>query len=423
MPVTTRTQTWVGLFREQVSQSTGGQFKVLDSRGKMRLQYRPAGGKAQSLMLPFDFEKKETSKALRRIEEIFKNFVKAKGTKTLSKAATVTETSSSKHQLNWEKLVEEYRQFVPYASDKTWKKSYYLTKKQLNESNITAPPVLNRAGDLMERSKGKPQDGESLMLESLKHWEQGTRSRQIARRSLKGFLDWAVMRGKLIAAYAPPAHIPETRNKSEKGYAIADQEIIELLDLIPKGRTASEEEIYNSWRFAIQLCSVYGLRPEELRHLTIKEGVEGKELWTTYEKSKGGKKGDKTEPRKLHALFVRDLDGTPIEWNLQKRFSIGERLPSLGKAGQGGLALGTFLKRRKYWNQLREVVKNTKKESLKAYSFRHRYAKQSHAQGFPVANIAAAMGHTVQVHLQNYARFTPDATTDLYAESNKVKAA
>ena len=144
---------------------------------------------------------------------------------------------------------------------------------------FTSPGVMNR-------SKGKPQDGESLMLESLKQWEQGTRSRQIARRSLKGFLEWAVLRGKLIAAYAPPAHIPETRNPSEIGYAIADQEIIELLDLIPKGRTASEEEIYNSWRFAIQLCSVYGLRPEELRHLTIKEGIEGKELWTTYQKSK-----------------------------------------------------------------------------------------------------------------------------------------
>ena len=85
MPITTRTETWVELFRDQVSQSTGGQFKVLDCRGKMRLQYRPAGGKAQSLMLPFDFDKKETSKALRRIEEIFKNFIKSKGKKRTQK--------------------------------------------------------------------------------------------------------------------------------------------------------------------------------------------------------------------------------------------------------------------------------------------------------------------------------------------------
>ena len=388
LPSITRKENWVQLFRDQISQSTAGQFKILDCRGKMRLQYRPTGGKAQSLMLPFDFDKKETSKALRRIEEIFKNFVKAKGSKTLSKAASVTEASSSKHQINWESLVESYRQFVPNASDATWKKSY-----------IT---VLTKAGTLMNRSKGKPQDGESLMLEALKQWEQGTRSRQISRRSLKGFLEWAVLRGKLIAAYAPPAQIPETKNSVDIGYAIDDQEIIELLDLIPKGRTAKEEETYNAWKFAIQLCSVYGLRPEELRHLKIKNGIEGKELWTTYQKSKGGKRGNKTAPRKLYALFVRDLDGEPIDWNLQKRFSIGEKLPPLGQEGKGGEALGTFLKRRKYWKQLKEVAYSTKKEVLKPYSFRHRYAKQSHAAGFPIANIASAMGHTIEVHLQNH---------------------
>ena len=409
LPSITHKDNWVHLFRDQISLSTAGQFKVLDCRGKMRLQYRPTGGKAQSLMLPFDFDKKETSKALRRIEEIFKNFIQAKGKMTLAKAGTVTEASSSKHQISWEELVESYRQFVPNASDVTWKKSYI--------------PVLTKAGTLMNRSKGKPQDGESLMMQSLVQWEQGTRSRQIARRALKGFLDWAVLRGKLIAAYAPPAQIPETKNPIDIGYAIDDQEIIELLDLIPNGKTAKEEETYNAWKFAIQLCSVYGLRPEELRHLTIKNGIEGKELWTTYQKSKGGKKGNRTEPRKLHALFIKDLDGNPIDWNLQKRFSIGEKLPPLGQEGKGGEALGTFLKRRKYWKQLKEVVNSTKKEILKPYSFRHRYAKQSHAAGFPIANIASAMGHTVEVHLQNYARFTPDATTDLYAKANQVEAA
>ncbi len=124
------------------------------------------------------------------------------------------------------------------ASDKTWNKSYV--------------PVLHTAQELLERSKGKPSNGEELLLLSLKKWEQGSRSRQIARRSLKGFLNWAVMRGKIIGAYAPPEHIPETRNPPEIGYAIADQEIIELLELIPKGRTTNEEETYNSWRFTIQ---------------------------------------------------------------------------------------------------------------------------------------------------------------------------
>ena len=34
-------------------------------------------------------------------------------------------------------------------------------------------------------------------------------------------------------------------------------------------------------------------------------------------------------------------------------------------------------------------------------------------------NFAAAMGHTIEVHDQSYARFIPDGTTDLYAKQNR----
>ena len=42
----------------------------------------------------------------------------------------------------------------------------------------------------------------------------------------QGFLDWAVLRGKIIAAYAPSAQILETKNPFDIGYANDDQEII-----------------------------------------------------------------------------------------------------------------------------------------------------------------------------------------------------
>ena len=38
---------------------------------------------------------------------------------------------------------------------------------------------------------------------------------------------------------------------------------------------------------------------------------------------------------------------------------------------------------------------------------------------FHVSNIAEAMGHTPEVHWQNYARFKPDATTEMYRNRNK----
>ena len=58
---------------------------------------------------------------------------------------------------------------------------------------------------------------------------------------------------------------------------------------------------------------------------------------------------------------------------------------------------------------------------LDGFAKRYRYhAKASHAANLPVANIAEAMGHTIEVHLGSYARFKPDATADLYAQVNEV---
>ena len=68
-----------------------------------------------------------------------------------------------------------------------------------------------------------------------------------------------------------------------------------------------EGETDEQWKFAFQLMAVYGLRPEELRWLRIIDGVEGKELHSIYQKSMGGLRGDKTKPRKLQPLLVKDI--------------------------------------------------------------------------------------------------------------------
>ena len=85
-------------------------------------------------MLPFDFRKQNTSKTLRRIEQIYKNFIEAKGKKTLSKTAAITEVSSSKHEIPWDDLVAEFRPFIPNCGDETFKKNYYKTTKVIKLS-------------------------------------------------------------------------------------------------------------------------------------------------------------------------------------------------------------------------------------------------------------------------------------------------
>ena len=128
------------------------------------------------------------------------------------------------------------------------------------------------------------------------------------------------------------------------------------------------------------------------------------------------KRIDRTEPRRLHPLLI-EQDREPIDWKLEKRLAIGEFLPPLGQEGKGGEALRTHLRRKNVWNVLckeKEMIG----EVLVLYTFRQRYAKASHAAGIPLTNIAAAMGHTTEVHHQSYARFIPDGTADLYDKRN-----
>ncbi len=172
------------------------------------------------------------------------------------------------------------------------------------------------------------------MMKALGQWEQGTRQRTIQRRSLNMFLSWAVARIKLPAAFAPPPTVPEIKKPKKIDYAFSDQKILALIDDEPNPK----------WQFAYQLLAVYGLRPAELRFLRILDSTNGKELWSIYEKSIGGIRGDKTKPRELAALLVKDADGNPIDWKLQERIEIGDQLPPLGSDGQGGLALLTHIK-------------------------------------------------------------------------------
>ena len=57
-------------------------------------------------------------------------------------------------------------------------------------------------------------------------------------------------------------------------------------------------------------------------------------------------------------------------------------------------------------------------QMLVPYTFRHRYAKTFLIADSSLTNIAAAMGHTTEVHDQSYARFIPNGTADLYAKQN-----
>ena len=382
----TSSQDWVKPFRRQIWKTCIDGWNLIESRGRMRLQVREEGKKTQSLMLPYDWTEEGAARALPRIQQIFKRYQKEN--LSLAKAAQSVETSNSNQTIDWDDLFLQYRSYRPNANDSTWNTKYR--------------PVLERTAAIFESKSKKPVDGTALMMKVLEKWEQGTRARQISRQCLSAFLNWAVGANHLKPCYLPPTTFPETRKPKRIGFALSDTQIIELLDAIPNEK----------WRFAIQILSVYGLRPEELRYLVVQDG----KLKTTYQKSKGGTKGERTATRFLFPLFGELKEAKHYNWNLKERLIKKEALPPLGAEGCAGRALGTYLKRNKKWQQLKADAEAVS-EVLVPYTFRHRYAKASHQKNDPViplANIASAMGHTIPVHLENYARFTPDRTAELY---------
>jgi len=408
MPQTNKKEEWVQHYKRQLKvflpKNSG--WYISNNGGNIKIEVK-SGGKKETKTLPYAWNEQEMAVAIEEIKQIYKRYVEG-SVQTLAAATSMAAVSNSTNEPSWREIIESYREFVPFASNKTWLKSYYVEPKLIGKRKVL--PVLNQVIRLMQSNK-KPINGTELMIQSLRQWEQGSRSRQISRRVLKGFLQWAVVQGKIENNFAPPATLPETKKPKRIGFAMSDLQIISLI----------ESEKDDKWKFALQLLGTYGLRPIELKYLKIKEGIEGKELWSMYQKSKGGTKGEKTKPRRLEPLLLVNAEGKAMDYNLQTRVEFGEALPTLGtKDGEAAMALRTRLRRNKLWNLYRIETKDIG-EVLVPYSFRHRYAKQSHAERFPLPNICKAMGHSQDVHLQNYSKFIPDGTSEMYAKANRAK--
>ena len=91
------------------------------------------------------------------------------------------------------------------------------------------------------------------------------------------------------------------------------------------------------------------------------------------------------------------------------------------KSGKAAMHLRSKLRWKSSWNSFKKVAEK-QKENLTPYEFRHRNAKQSHAMGFPIANISEAMVHSPEVHLDNYSRFKTDNLETIYDKANKLTA-
>jgi len=364
--------------------------------------------------IPYAWKESDWPDALLRIRSAAKAYEESNQRLEIKACFNIAHTVSSENEINWEESIQAYREFKKNrVKDSTWRSKYH--------------PVLTNVIKAMKSRVKTPNNGPSLVKVALKQWEEGTTQRRHMRLALYGLLRFLVQEQKFESTWLPPSVTDKdlVTTKKRIGYPLTDPQILRLLDSFPI------DDVGNKWRFAFQCMAVYGLRPEDLRHIHTRNG--GQEMWSNYEKSKGGKKGNKTEPRRLYPLLVHDIDG-PISWHLKEQLHICEQegrsmIPTLGKEGNAAAACKTYLSRRKVWDAIKKEIAIEKQE-LTPYSFRHRYAYYGHnrpkADGSYRApkQVADAMGHTLDTHLLSYSRFqTKDLASAFDETTLLVKAA
>lgn len=355
----------------------------------VRLLNRGPGSSTHSVMLPFAWSRRETGAILARARNIYLLTLQGHG---LQEAARIADGKAISTGTDWGEALESFkRQKLEHGAAikaSTWRQTYM--------------PVLTMALEQLQRQK-PPGQAIDLMDSCLRGWAPGSRTRQIRAQNLAQFLRHCVEREHFPECWRPPANLQSCIGISaaqaapghHKGDPLSDLEVLALVDGLP-GDAAGRR-----WADALRLLAELGLRPIELKHLSVRRDPGTGEWiwWCSYRKRSGG---GMTAPRRVHPLALTDWDGRRVEWNLLSRWQAGLlQLPPLGNEAGAADAVGTYLKRQAGWNSLVERMA-ARGERAVAYSFRHGYSLRGHQRGIDAGSVALSMGHSLEVHLRSY---------------------
>ena len=223
--------------------------------------------------------------------------------------------------------------------------------------------------------------------EALKPWVEMPKSRLECCLALKKFLEYADAEHRQPQAFLVPEKdylkIRGADAKSRKKAVLTDAEVLELIRLLPE-----------TWGNVIKICRVFGVRSWEVGFITQATNDDGEpQLRVTKGKTyntRGGVK-EETDPRWLEAVAVDNSTFGLVEnWDQLK-------LPPT----VSGKTLGAVLRRLPYWQKLIAEYE-ARGEWLRPYSLRDTFSVRAHGIVKDDTLIAAAMGHTVEVHHRSY---------------------
>lgn len=379
---------WETLARAQVK-SLGGKLQksyltIIANKGRVQLKRRIPDCPIESVLLPYRWHEDDWGDTYTRIRNIFALIQQGHN---LKKAAELAEGKSPVSRINWDTAVDKFHEYKTCSDNAikevTWRENY--------------AGFLGMAVELLN-DRSKVVTINDIFRQVLSSWESGSGQRKEAAGYMGAFFRFCVEELHFDGKWLPPDNLKkyigrkpiESVSKTQKGDALTDQQILDLIDSLPT------DEAGLRWGNAIRLMSVYGLRPVECNHVVVKydESIGEPYLFCTYIKRTG--KGE-TFAGEVQPLPLRDTKGREIHWNIIEQMSNGNFvLPAMNRG-----AANTYLARQSGWRKLREQMQNEGKNAV-PYSFRHSYSLRAHQLGIIPENVALSMRHSVQVHFASY---------------------
>ncbi len=394
MPEAIHNKPWEIGFRGAAKVAPG--WTVTPHRGRIRLQVRRSGQRADGVVLPLEWSPASVNPALQLIGRIYKLVATNQETLKGALAITLAQSDTMAPAADWTAIAASLRHALQSGRneirEQTWRSNY--------------APYIEEA--LRQLSGPKPPtDGHELLQRTLARWAGKPPSRAACCIALRNFTEHAVARHRQPSCWQiSGTSIKELRGRPAPKRVKATLEDHELLHLIDAIEARNPE-----WANVIRLLTQYGLRPVELQHLSAKLDEAGSlRLWCSYRKTCGAQM---TAPRWLMPCPLKDQLGRLVEWNLAGAMASG--LLELPRGTDGGLAMlnghfvEKFLARQPEWRQLREQTE-ARGEWLRPYAFRDSYSLRCHRFGVEVGAVAMAMGHSLAVHSSSY-RWASNATT------------
>jgi len=373
-------------------------WTVCNERGKVRikLQFPPGACIANaSASLPYEWAESSRQPVYALLLKIYEPVMEGGITlkAAIADALAISDHKSQEVVTPWPGIVAAFREHKltldNRIAEKTFEASYgrYLNVALLHLDGRNAAQTGKALMEKVLTHQRVNQKPGKKHGEALKPWVEMPKSRLECCLALKKFLEYAVAEHRQPQSFlVPEADYLKIRGadaKSRKKAVLTDAEVLELIRLLPE-----------TWANVIKICRVFGVRSWEVAFITRATNDDGEpQLRVTKGKTyntRGGVK-EETDPRWLEAVAVDGSTFGLVEsWDQLK-------LPPTVT----GKSLGAVLRRLPYWQQLMAEYE-ARGEWLRPYSLRDTFSVRAHGIVQDDTLIAAAMGHTVEVHHRSY---------------------